>query len=80
MTIEICPISLSKLLKNHNKCQKNISHSVKLLQYYKFINHNLIYNNIAINRYKKSHFEIAKDKADSLETLKKSIINLKIVI
>ena len=57
--------------------KKNISHSVKLLQYYKFINHNLIYNNIAINRYKKSHFEIAKDKADSLETLKKSIINLK---
>ena len=51
--------------------KKNISHSVKLLQYYKFINHNLIYNNIAINRYKKSHFEIAKDKADSLETLKK---------
>ena len=48
-----------------------------MLQYYKFINHNLIYNNIAINRYKKSHFEIAKDKADSLETLKKSIINLK---
>ena len=57
--------------------KKNISHSVKLLQYYKFINHNLIYNNTAINRYKKSHFEIAKDKIDSLETLKKSIINLK---
>ncbi len=57
--------------------KKNISHSVKLLQYYKFINHNLIYNNIAINRYKKSHFEIAKDKIDSLETLKKSIKNLK---
>ena len=57
--------------------KKNISHSVKLLQYYKFINHNLIYNNTAINRYKKSHFEIAKDKIDSLETLKKSIKNLK---
>ena len=51
--------------------------SVKLLNYYKLINHNLIYNNKAINRYKKENYEISKDKAKSLEILKKTIINLK---
>ncbi len=51
--------------------------SIKLLKYYKFINHNLIYNNRAINRYKKDNFEIPRDKAKSLSLLKKSIINLK---
>ena len=33
--------------------------SIKLLKYYNFINYNLIYNNKAINRYKKSNFEIS---------------------
>ena len=51
--------------------------SVKLIKYYKFINHNLIYNNKAINRYKKNNFELSRDKAENLELLKKSIINLK---
>ena len=51
--------------------------SVKLIKYYNFINHNLIYNNKAINRYKKENYEISKDKAKSLEILKKTIINLK---
>jgi len=51
--------------------------SVKLIKYYKFINHNLIYNNRAINRYKKDNFEISEDKADNLTRLKKSISNLK---
>ena len=50
---------------------------VKLLKYYKFINHNLIYNNKAINRYKKDNFEISADKAENLERLKKSISNIK---
>ncbi len=51
--------------------------SLKLLKYYKFINYNLIYNNRAINRYKKSNLEIPQDKANNLDLLKKSIINLK---
>ena len=51
--------------------------SIKLIKYYKFINHNLIYNNKAINRYKKENFELSRDKVKNLELLKKSIINLK---
>ena len=35
---------------------------IKLIKYYNFINHNLIYNNKAINRYKKDNFEISEDK------------------
>ena len=50
---------------------------IKLIKYYKFINHNLIYNNKAINRYKKDNFEISAGKADNLESLKKSISNIK---
>ena len=57
--------------------KKNTSNSLKLIQYYKFINHKLIYNNKAINRYKKDNFEIAEDKSKKLELLKKSILNLK---
>ena len=51
--------------------------SIKLINYYKFINHNLIYNNVAINRYKKDNFGISEDKAKNLALLKKSIINQK---
>ena len=51
--------------------------SIKLINYYKFINHNLIYNNAAINRYKKDNFGISEDKAKNLALLKKSIINQK---
>ena len=50
---------------------------IKLLKYYKFINHNLIYNNKAINRYKKDNFELSANKANNLEKLKKSISNIK---
>ena len=57
--------------------KKNTPNPVKLIQYYKLINHNLIYNNKAINRYKKDSFEISADKADNLERLKKSIQNIK---
>ena len=57
--------------------KKNNINPIKLLQYYKLINHNLIYNNLAINRYKKSSFEISADKAENLEKLKKSINNIK---
>ena len=51
--------------------------SIKLIKFYSFINYNLIYNNKAINRYKKDNFEISEDKARNLELLKKSIMNLK---
>ena len=60
--------------------EKKILNPIKLIKYYKLINHNLIYNNKAINRYKKDNFEISADKADNLEKLKKSIKILKIVI
>ena len=53
--------------------KKTNSSSIKLIKYYKLINHNLIYNNKAINRYKKEYFEISADKAENLERLKKSI-------
>ena len=51
--------------------------TVKLIKFYNFINYNLIYNNKAINRYKKDIFEISSDKAESLEKLKKTISNIK---
>ena len=57
--------------------KKNNSDSVKLIKYYNFINYNLIYNNKAINRYKRDNFEISDNKADNLERLKKSIRNIK---
>ena len=57
--------------------KKNNYNPLKLINYYKLINHNLIYNNLAINRYKKSSFEISADKAKNLEKLKKSINNIK---
>ena len=55
--------------------KKNIS--LKLIKYYKLINHNLIYDNKAINRYKKENFELSRDKTKRLDLLKKTIINLK---
>ena len=57
--------------------KKNMTNSIKLIQYYKLINHNLIFNNKAINRYKKDNFEISEDKSNNLELLKNSIIELK---
>ena len=58
------------MIKKHNN-------SIKLIKYYKFINHNLIYNNKAINRYKKDNFEISADKVDDLKRLKKLINEIK---
>jgi DNA polymerase len=51
--------------------------TIKLIKFYNFINYNLIYNNKAINRYKKDTFEISDDKAKKLEKLKKSISDIK---
>ena len=57
--------------------KKNTQNPIKLIKYYNLINHNLIYNNKAINRYKKDSFEISSDKAENLEKLKKLIYNIK---
>ena len=51
--------------------------TIKLIKFYNFINYNLIYNNTAINRYKKGTFEISGNTAEKLEKLKKSILNIK---
>ena len=76
MTNKICPIvfklNLNIFIITDDKKKTN-SYSIKLIKYYKLINHNLIYNNKAINRYKKDNFEISADKAENLERLKKSI-------
>ena len=57
--------------------KKNNSNSLKLIKYFKLINHNLIYNNKAINRYRKDNYEMSKDKIISLDKLKKSINDIK---
>ena len=57
--------------------KKNSLNPIKLLKYYNFINHNLIYNNSAINRYKRDKFEISVNKVESLERLKKKIFDVK---
>ena len=53
------------------------NNSIKLIKYYNYINYNLIYNNKAINRYKKENYQISEDKTKSLESLKKTILNIK---
>ena len=57
--------------------KKNTPDPKKLIEYYNFINYNLIYNNKAINRYKKDNFQISPDKAKNLERLKKSINSIR---
>ena len=57
--------------------KKTNNKSIKLIKFYNFINYNLIYNNKAINRYKKAVYQISGDKADKLDKLKKSISNIK---
>ena len=57
--------------------KKNNLNPIKLIKYYKLINYNLIYNNNAINRYKKNNFQISADKVDNLENLKNLINGIK---
>ena len=49
----------------------------KLIKYYSLINHNLIYNNIAINRYKKYGVYLPGNLSEDLKKLKSSILNIK---
>ena len=45
--------------------KKNTLDPIKLIKYFNLINHNLVYNNKAINRYKKDSFEISPDKTNN---------------
>ena len=57
---------------------KNINTKLtKLIKYYSLINHNLIFNNKSINRYKQKQPNIQKDKAQSLKKLSEEIKNIK---
>ena len=50
----------------------------KLIKYYSLINHNLIYENEAINRYKiNSNLSIKSPKSQELQELKQAIANIK---
>ena len=73
VTNKNCPVIFKCFLIIGIICLKNSK--IKLIKYYNLINHNLIYNNKAINRYKKDNFEISDNKAKKLELLKKTIIN-----
>ncbi len=51
---------------------------IKLIKYYSLINHNLIYENEAINRYKiNSNLSIKSPKSQELQELKQAIANIK---
>ena len=51
---------------------------IKLIKYYSLINHNLIYENEAINRYKiNSNLAVKGIKGKELQELKRKIINIK---
>ena len=51
---------------------------VKLIKYYSLINHNLIYENEAINRYKiNSNLAVKGSKGKELQRLKQNITNIK---
>ena len=75
MTKIICNVIFIKFLKMSINIKKN--KPIKLIKYYNLINYNLIYNNKAINRYRKDNFELSQEKTRSLELLKKSINNIK---
>ena len=51
--------------------------AIKLIKFYNFINYNLIYNNKAINRYKRNGPKITGDKIEELKKLKNSISVIK---
>ena len=52
------------------------SKTIKLIKFYELINYNLVYNNKAINRYKRHTFEISGDKIEKLGKLKKLITKI----
>ena len=57
--------------------KKKNNQLTKLIKYYSLINHNLIYNNRAINRYKKDGIYLPGNLSEDLKKLKSSILNIK---
>ena len=49
----------------------------KLIKYYSLINHNLIFSNKSINRYKANKPVVGKEKTKELEELREKIKNIK---
>ena len=57
---------------------KNMNNKLtKLIKYYSLINHNLIFSNKSVNRYKVMQPTIGKDKAKSLKQLREEINEIK---
>ena len=57
---------------------KNINNKLtKLIKYYSLINHNLIFSNKSINRYRSKQPTIQKDKAQNLNMLREKISKIK---
>ncbi len=57
---------------------KNINNKLtKLIKYYSLINHNLIFSNKSINRYKQKQPFVEKDKAKNLQNLRDKINEIK---
>ena len=57
---------------------KNINNKLtKLIKYYSLINHNLIFSNQSINRYKQNQPNISKDKAQNIQKLREKINEIK---
>ena len=81
------------VIMQKNKCQKVLIYNLnlfiifyvkkknnkltQLIKYYSLINHNLIYNNRAINRYKKDGIYLPGNLSEDLKKLKGSILNIK---
>jgi len=49
----------------------------KLIKYYSLINHNLIYDNKSINRYRNKDLAITGNKREQLDKLKNSLDSIK---
>jgi len=77
MTKNICNINLNFKVCIFSMIKKINNKTTKLINFYNLINYNLIYNNKSINRYKKENLEPSKNQAQSLELLKRSILNIK---
>ena len=77
MKKKICNINLNKFFNLIMIKNKKINTKLtKLIKYYSLVNHNLIFNNQTINRYKDTVFEAKGPKVEQLRKLKSSIENI----
>jgi DNA polymerase len=72
----VCIIILFGLKKLYIMVKKLNTKLTKLIKYYSLINHNLIFSNNTINRYKSNSLPNQNLKTLSLEKLRKSLINI----